>query len=514
MEGIIAAEMIFGLNHFAQGRMVLTMNRSATESFLDPRRWRILAVLAVAQFMVVLDATIVNVALPSIRADLGFDATDLQWVVNAYTLLFGGFLLLGGRLGDLLGRRRVFLTGLGLFAVASLAGGFATSQDLLVGARAVQGFGAALMSPAALALVVTTFPAGRERATAMGIWASLAGLGGTVGVVAGGILVDAVGWEWVFFVNVPVAIAVVPFVLRLVRESREEVVGRRTYDVAGAVTATLGLMTLVYAVIGTDQHGWVSARTLGLVAGSVALLGTFVAIESRSSAPLVPLRLFANRGVSTGNVAQLLNGAAFIGMFFLLALAMQSVLGMSAIETGIAFVPMGVTAIAGATLAPVVVARYGTRVTFAIGALLGFLSLGFLSQMDASVSYAAHVLPAIMVYGFAIPFMGVPNTIAAIRDVPAARAGTASGLVNASFQVGGAIGVAAVTALATSHTTALLAGGSSQAEALAAGYARGFAATAIVAGLALVLALVASPSLRVDAEETIEAEADMVAVPA
>ena len=491
------------------------MNRSATESFLDPRRWHILAVLAVAQFMVVLDATIVNVALPSIRADLGFDATDLQWVVNAYTLLFGGFLLLGGRLGDLLGRRRVFLTGLGLFATASLAGGLASSQDLLIGARAVQGFGAALMSPAALALVVTTFPAGRERATAMGIWASLAGLGGTVGVVAGGVLVQAVGWEWVFFVNVPVAIAVVPFVLRLVRESREQVTGRRTYDVAGAITATAGLMALVYAVIGTDQHGWTSARTLGLVGLSVALLASFVAIESRSSAPLVPLRLFANRGVSTGNVGQLLNGAAFVGMFFLLALAMQSVLGMSAIETGVAFVPMGITAIAGATLAPIVAGRFGTRATILTGTILATASLAFLSQMDASVTYAGHVLPAIMVYGFAIPFMAVPNTIAAIRDVAADRAGTASGLVNASFQVGGAIGVAAVTAIATAHTTALVAGGATQMEALASGYGRGFAATAIVAAAALVLAIVATPSLRVEPEEGIEAEAaDAIAVPA
>jgi EmrB/QacA subfamily drug resistance transporter len=500
--------MIFDLNHFVEVRMVRTMNRSATESFLDPRRWQILAVLAVAQFMVVLDATIVNVALPSIRVDLGFDATSLQWVVNAYTLLFGGFLLLGGRLGDLLGRRRIFLTGLGLFAVASLAGGLATSQDLLVGARAVQGFGAALMSPAALALVVTTFPPGRERATAMGIWASLAGLGGTVGVVAGGVLVDAVGWEWVFFVNIPIAIAVVPFVLRLVRESREEITGRRTYDVAGAVTATAGLMALVYAVIGTDQYGWGSARTLGLLAASAALLVGFVAIESRSSAPLVPLRLFANRGVSTGNIAQLLNGGAFIGMFFLLALALQSVLGMSAIETGIAFVPMGITAIGGAMLAPMAVARLGTRTTFAIGAGLAALSLAWLARLDASSTYAADILPAILVYGFAIPFIGVPNTIAAIRDVPAERAGTASGLVNASFQLGGAIGVAAVTAMATAHSTALATGGSSQAEALAGGYARGFAATAVIAALGLVLALVATPSLRV------EAEPELVAVPA
>ena len=464
--------------------------------------------LAVAQFMVVLDATIVNVALPSIRADLGFDATSLQWVVNAYTLLFGGFLLLGGRAADLLGRRRVFLSGLGLFAVASLAGGVAASQDLLIAARAAQGFGAALMSPAALALVVTTFPAGRERATAMGIWAGLAGLGGTVGVVAGGVLVDAVGWEWVFFVNVPVAVALVPFVLRLVRESREEVVGRRTYDVAGAITATAGVLALVYAVIGTDQHGWASGRTLGLIGASVALLAAFVAIESRSKAPLVPLRLLANRGVATGNVAQILNGAAFIGMFFLLALAMQGVLGMSAIETGIAFVPMGVTAIAGAMLAPMAVSRIGTRTTFAIGAGMAAVSLAWLARMDAGVSYAADVLPAILVYGFAIPFIGVPNTIAAIRDVPADRAATASGLVNASFQIGGAIGVAAVTALATSRATDLATSGAGQLEALAGGYARGFAATAIVAAAALALALLATPSLRV------EADAEAVAVPA
>ena len=464
--------------------------------------------LAVAQFMVVLDATIVNVALPSIRVDLGFDATNLQWVVNAYTLLFGGFLLLGGRAADLLGRRRVFLTGLGLFASASLAGGFATSQDLLIAARAIQGLGAALMSPAALALVITAFPAGRERATAMGIWASLAGLGGTVGVVAGGVLVDAVGWEWVFFVNVPVAVAVVPFVLRLVRESREEVVGRRTYDVAGALTATAGLLALVYAVIGTDQHGWGSGRTLGLFAASLSLLAVFVAIESRSSAPLVPLRLFASRGVSTGNVAQVLNGAAFIGMFFLLALALQGVLGMSAIETGVAFVPMGVTAIAGATLAPIAVARIGTRATFATGAGLAALALAYLAQLDGDASYAADILPAILVYGLAIPFIGVPNTIAAIRDVPGERAGTASGLVNASFQIGGSIGVAAVTALATARTSAAAAAGSSQLDALASGYARGFLATAVIAGIGLVLALVATPSLRV------EAAAEVAAVPA
>jgi EmrB/QacA subfamily drug resistance transporter len=492
------------------------MNRSDAESFApgtDPRRWRALAILAVAQFMVVLDATIVNVALPSIRVDLGFDVDSLSWVVNAYTLLFGGFLLLGGRAADLLGRRRVFLTGMGLFAAASLMGGLASSEATLITARAVQGLGAALMSPAALALVMSLFPAGRERGTAMGIWASLAGLGGTVGVVAGGLLVEGVGWEWVFFVNVPVALAVVPLVLRTVTESRDTV-SRRTFDTAGAVTVTAGLMALVFAVIGTDQHGWTSARTLGLLAAAVALLAAFVVTESRSSAPLVPLGLFANRGLSAGNVAQLLNGGAFVAMFLLLALALQGVLGMSAIQTGIAFVPMGVTAIAGATVAPLLVARIGTRTTYAIGAALGMLALASLARLDASSSYAGVILPAIVVYGAAIPLIGVPNTIAAIRGVPAERSGTASGLVNASFQVGAAIGVAVVTTIATGHSGALARSGSGPLEALAGGYARGFAVTALIAGLGLVLALTVTPSLKVEAAEAVEAEGEALAMAA
>ena len=407
------------------------MNRSNTESFsdqLDPRRWQALAVLAVAQFMVVLDATIVNVALPSIRTDLGFSADALQWVVNAYTLLFGGFLLLGGRAADLLGRRRIFLAGLGLFAGASLAGGLAGSEAVLISARAVQGLGAAMLSPAALSLVTTIFPAGRERTTAMGVWASLAGLGGTVGVVAGGVIVDAIGWEWVFFVNVPIAVAVVPFVLRLVRESRDESAGRRHFDLAGALTVTAGLLVTVYGLIGTDHHGWTSARTLGLLAGGVALLVAFVVIESRSKAPLVPLGLFRDRAVATGNLGQVINGAGFVGSFFALSLFLQTVMHMSAIQAGLAFVPMGVTAIAGATIAPAAVTRIGTRATFGIGAALAAAGVAWLTQVDASTSYAAGILPAALVYGFAIPFIGVPNTITAVSGVPAARAGTASGL--------------------------------------------------------------------------------------
>jgi EmrB/QacA subfamily drug resistance transporter len=474
------------------------MNRSSTESFstrLDPRRWQVLAVLAVAQFMVVLDATIVNVALPSIRTDLGFSADALQWVVNAYTLLFGGFLLLGGRAADLLGRRRMFLGGLALFAGASLAGGLASSEAVLIGARAVQGLGAALLSPAALSLVMTTFPPGRERTTAMGVWASLAGLGGTVGVVAGGVLVDAVGWEWVFFVNVPIAAAVAPLVLRLVRESRGETAGRRHFDLAGALTVTAGLLVLVYGLIGTDHHGWTSARTLGLLAAGAALLAAFVVVESRSRAPLVPLGLLRERAVATGNLGQLINGAGFVGSFFALSLFLQTVMGLSPIQAGLAFVPMGVTAIAGATAAPAVVTRIGTRATFGLGAALAAAAVGWLTQVDAATSYAAGILPAALVFGLALPFMGVPNTISAVSGAPAARAGTASGLVNASFQVGGAIGVAVVTTLATTRTADGLAAGLSPADALASGYARGFVAAAIILGVGVLLSLVA-PRLR------------------
>ncbi len=474
---------------------------------LDPRRWRALAVLAVAQFMVVLDATIVNVALPAIRTDLHFATDDLQWVVNAYTLLFGGFLLLGGRTADLLGRRRLFLAGLALFTGASLAGGFATSPAMLVAARAVQGLGAAMLSPAALALVTTIFPPGRERSTALGIWASLAGLGGTAGVVAGGALVDAVGWQWVFFVNVPIGLAVVPFILRLVAESRDP--GRaRSFDVAGALTATGGVLALVYAVIQTDHHAWGSASTLLLLALAVALLGTFVAVEARSRAPLVPLRLFAARTVSSGNLGQALNGGIFVAAMFLSTLYLQTVLGMSALTAGAAFVPMGIAAISGATAAGQLVNRFGTRPVFITGAILSSLALVLLSRVHAGGSYAGGVLPGFVLLGLGFPLCGVPNTISAMSGVPQEQAGIASGMVNAAFQIGGAVGLATITTFATSHTTHLLSGGSGQLDALASGYGRGFAIAAGLGIANIALALVVAPRLRPGAATDAELERD------
>ncbi len=328
-------------------------------------RWLVLAVLAVAQFMVVLDVTIVNVALPAIQTDLGFSVDGLQWVVNAYTLAFGSLLLLGGRASDLLGRRRVFLAGLGLFATASLAGGLASSPEMLVAVRAVQGIGAALLSPAALALLTVTFPAGRDRNIALGVWGALAAIGGTLGVVAGGVLVDAAGWQWIFFVNVPFALLGLVATPRIVAESRRA--GGQGFDLAGAVLASTGLLALVYAIIRTDAAGWTSAEVLGLLGAAVALLGAFVAVESRASDPLVPLGLFRTRGLSVSAIALGLNGAAFLGMFFITALYLQQVHGDSALDAGVHFLPMGVAAIGSAVVGAQLVTRIGTRAVYVAG---------------------------------------------------------------------------------------------------------------------------------------------------
>ncbi len=473
---------------------------------LDPRRWRALAVLALAQFMVILDATIVNVALPAIRTDLGFDDESLQWVINAYVLVFGGFLLLGGRAADLLGRRRVFLAGLVLFGVASLAGGFATTEAQLIAARAVQGLGAAILSPAALSIVTTTFPAGRERNTALGVWGGLAGLGGTAGVVAGGLLVDGLGWEWVLFVNVPIAVVAVPLALRLVGESRATG-ARRAFDVAGAVTATGAALVLVYAVIGTDDRGWGSAGTLGLLGASAALLVAFVLVERRSAAPLVPLRLFRNRALAAADAASLLIGASWVAMFFLTTLYMQDVLGMSALETGFAFVPMGVVVVVGAAVAGQLVTRVGPKPVFVAGAVASVAGLLLLAQVDAGGSYVSDVLPGILVFGVALPLCFVPNTVNAVSGVADREAGVASGLANAASQIGGAIGLAALATVATSRAGDALAAGAVPAEALADGQARAFLVGAGIAAANVVLALVATPGRPRTAPTEAQAEA-------
>jgi len=478
----------------------------AAPTTLDPRRWRILALVALAQFMVVLDVTIVNVALPDIQRHLGFSADGLQWVVNAYLLLFGGFLLLGGRAADLLGRRRVFLVGLGLFTVASLAAGLAPSSGALVAARAVQGLGAALLSPAALAIVTVTFPHGRERNTAMGIWGALAGLGGTLGVIAGGVLVDALGWEWIFFVNIPIALAVAAFVPGTVRESRATDVPRG-FDLAGSLLGTGGVLALVYGVIRTGPLGWSAPEVLLSFTAGIALLAGFVLVERRATAPLVPMRLFASRGLRSSSLGLALNGSAFLAMFFLCALYLQNVRGDDALQAGLHFLPMGVAAVAGAVIASRLVATIGTRPVFAIGGILSAIGLYLLSLAGAGGTYAAEVLPGFVVFGFGMPFVGVANQIVAVADVEHHDAGAASGLISAAFQIGGALGLAAISTLANTRVENAVAGGASQTDALTQGFEAGLLVAAALCAVNVLVALFASPPLKPTEEQLLEAVA-------
>jgi EmrB/QacA subfamily drug resistance transporter len=469
-------------------------------------RWLALAVLAMAQFMVVLDVTIVNVALPAIQADLGFSADGLQWVINAYTLAFGGLLLLGGRMSDLLGRRRVFLAGLGLFAGASLAGGLATSATMLVTVRAVQGVGAALLSPAALALLTVMFPAGRERNIALGVWGALAGIGGTLGVVAGGVLVDSAGWEWIFFVNLPVALLGLIATPRLVPESRRTDPGQG-FDLAGAVLGTGGLLALVYGVIRTDAVGWGSAEVLGLLGAAALLLGAFVAVESRAADPLVPLRLFRTRSMTVSTIALALNGAAFLGMFFITALYLQQVHGDSALGAGVHVVPMGIAAILSAVAGSQLVTRLGTRAAYLAGSVVGVAGLLLLTRAGAHAGYAADLLPGFVIFGLGLPLVGVSNQIAAIAEVDHEHAGAASGIVTTAFQIGGAIGLALVSTTATSRVMDALAHGATRPDALAAGFERGMLVAAGLAAANLVVGALRAPRIRPDAALVSEAAA-------
>ncbi|MEO9321856.1 MFS transporter [Nocardioides sp. C4-1] len=465
--------------------------------------WATLVVLALAQFMVVLDVTIVNVALPEMQVDLGFGPDDLQWVISAYTLAFGGFLLLGGRLGDLLGRRAVFGSGLVLFTAASLAGGLATSQWFLIAARGVQGFGGALMSAAALSILTVTYAAGRERNIALGIWGGLAGLGGTLGVVAGGVLVDAAGWEWVFFVNVPIGVALLALTPSTVADSRVQTTGPRSFDVGGSALGTGAVLAIIYGVIRSEPLGWGSGEVIGsLVAGAV-LLVAFVVVESRSAAPLVPLRLFRSRSLSRSTLVLALNGGAFLAMFFLSAIFLQQGKGLSALETGLQFLPMGVAAIAGAMLASQLLPLLGTRPIQVVSALLAVGGLLLLTQASADGSYATELLPGFVLYGAGIMGVGVPAQISALSDVGHADAGAASGIINTGYQVGGALGLAVISSLATAATTSSLADGAAPIDALVEGYQRGLLLTAALGAAVLVLAAM-SRQLRPTAEDVAE----------
>ncbi len=461
--------------------------------------WLTLTVLAVAQFIVILDLTIVNVALPHIQRDLNFSTDGLQWVVNAYTLMFGGFLLLGGRAADLLGRRRLFIAGVALFTAASLVAGLSQSSAMLIAARGVQGLGGALMSPAALSLLQVTFPHGRDRNTALGIWGALAGLGGTLGVVVGGVLISAVGWRAVFFVNVPIGLALAIVTPMFISESRAEVAAAaRRFDLPGAFLGTGGLLAVVFGVVRSQSLGWGSLEVLVTLLGGLVLLGGFVAVELRSPAPLVPMRLFATRGLRISSLALALNGAMFLAMFYLVAIFLQEVRGQSALGTGLELLPMGVAAIIGAVLGSSIVARIGTRTLQIMGGAVSVVGLLLLSRAGAGDAYVSSLLPGFLLVGFGIVWVGVPANIAAVAEVKSADAGAASAIVTAAYQVGGALGLAIITTISNSHVSSL-AHHESASLALTGGFHLGLIAAAAASALNLFVAF-GSPQLRPDAE--------------
>ncbi|HET8557091.1 MAG TPA: DHA2 family efflux MFS transporter permease subunit [Gaiellaceae bacterium] len=413
------------------------------------RRWSALALIVTAQFMVILDVAIVNVALPSIKSDLGFSETGLQWVITAYAILFGGTLLLGGRLADLLGRRRMFVAGLALFALSSLLSGFAWSAASLVGFRAVQGLGGALLAPAALSLLMTTFAEGRERNLALGIYGAASGSGAAAGVLLGGVITSYLGWSWIFFVNVPVGVAAIALTPYLLRESRADL-AHRHFDLAGATSVTAGLMLLVYGLTRATSDGWSSPVTLGLLGGAAALVAAFVAIESRSRSPLLPLRIFRLRALSAANATMALVGAVTFSEFFLLTLYVQDVLHYSAVQSGVAFVAFAFSVVVASNLSQAVVGRVGIRGTLTAGLVLATISLGLLTRVPVDGHYFWDLFPAFVLGGTGLGFSFVPVTIASLSGVGREDAGVASGLVNTSRQIGGAIGLAAVSTVAAS----------------------------------------------------------------
>ncbi len=449
--------------------------------------WVVLVLICLAQFMVVLDATIVNVALPSIQNDLHLSEGSLQWIVNAYTLVFGGFLLLGGRAGDLLGRKRLFLLGLVIFTGASLLDGVASSEGMLIGARALQGLGGALISPAALSIVATTFREGAERARALAVWAAIAIGGSAVGLILGGVLTQYFSWPWIFFVNVPVGVAAFVLSLRLVPESRDAH-AHRSYDLGGAVTVTGGLMALVYAIVGAQSAGWASARTLGFFAAAAVLLAAFVAIELRATAPLVRLSILRMRSLLTANVAMLLAMSGMFAMFFFNTLYIQRVLGFGPLEAGLAFLPFTGGIMVSASLAAQLAPRIGVRPVAAAGFVLTAAGLVLLTQLPVHGSYATDVLPALVLSSLGMGAVFMPLTLIATTGLADADQGLASGLFNTSQQVGGALGLAVLSTLATSRTTAA---GGSPAHGLVVGFHWAFGAGAVVtlAALAVMVAL-------------------------
>ncbi len=445
-----------------------------------------LLLACLAQFMVILDVSVVNVALPSIRNGLHFTEADLQWVVNGYTVTFAGFLLLGGRAADLLGRRRVFVSGLVLFALASLAGGVANSQDVLIAARAVQGLGGAVIAPASLSILTTTFSEGPARNRAVGIWGAMGGAGGAAGVLLGGVLTDLLSWRWILFINVPIGLLAAVAAQRLIMESRNAG-GTRDFDLRGALSATIGLSLLVLGIVRTDQTGWGDSQTLVLIGAGIALLLVFVVIEGRfAKSPLMPLRIYRSRTLSAANIIVLLVGGSSFGMWFFVSLYLQQVLGYSPIKAGLAFLPMTLCIVIGSTLASRVVARVGAKPLLVAGMTSLTLGLAWFALISPNGTYLGDMLFPSLLTAMGIGLAFVPATISAVAGVAPQEAGLASGLVNTARLFGGALGLAILAAIATSRTTTELHAGTSAHAALTSGFQLAFvisAAFSLVGGL-------------------------------
>lgn len=458
----------------------------SAEPQADPGRWKALAVLACLQFMLILDATVVNVALPSIKVDLGFSQANLAWVVDAYVLVAGGFLLLGGRVADLFGRRRTFLAGAVAFALGSLVSGLAQDQAMLIGSRAVQGLGEALAGPAALSIITVLFTDQKERTTALSIWGGLAGVGGTVGVLLSGGIIDLASWRWIFWINLPVAAAVLVISLRLVPRDRRR--ARVGFDVAGAATATGGITAVVYALLEANRNGWTSATTLAFFATGAALLGGFIAIERQQRYPLVPLRFFRAARPRTASGLMVLVASALYGMFFLLTLYMQQGLRWTPLHTGIAYVPFGLGVLAGIATASQLVPKLGVRPLVVAGMGLSAAGLVVFSRLGLHPSYWAHIVPGMMLMSVGLGLAFVTLTVTAVSEATDSDAGLASGMVTTAQQVGGALGLAVLVSVATTRASGLLDSGHAPAVAQLGGTHLAFGVGAGMLALGAVLA--------------------------
>lgn len=459
-----------------------------THGIQGKQRWWALMVLCLGVLMIVLDTTIVNVALPSIREDLHFTETSLVWVVNAYMLTFGGFLLLGGRLGDLLGHRRMFLAGLVLFTVASLACGLARGQGLLIAARAAQGLGGAVVSAVSLSLIMNLFTEAGERARAMGVYGFVCAGGGSLGVLLGGLLTSTLSWHWIFLVNIPIGAVVYALCLRLLPAAAAQAAGGKL-DVAGALTVTASLMLAVYAVVNGNEAGWTSAQSLGLLGAAALLMALFLVIESRVAEPLMPLALFRLRNVATANVVGVLWAAAMFAWFFVSALYMQLVLGYDAMQVGLAFLPANlIMAAFSLGLSAKLVMRFGIRAPLATGLLMAALGLALFARAPVDGSFTVDVLPGMLLLGLGAGIAFNPMLLAAMSDVEPSQSGLASGVVNTAFMMGGALGLAVLASLAAARTAALATAGAAPVAALAGGYRVTFLAGAVIAAVAAALA--------------------------